>query len=135
MYVCMYVCMYVHVCLCTQIPNLDFQVHIYLCCPPDFKFFPPPPPPPPQELMEGMDSDRGDGGCSGALEKLTTKLTGFISDARNVKSSQFVLSVAALCHMDTDLAYWVWVEMFPKLWGVLSERQRSVRVIVKRSRQ
>ncbi len=77
--------------------------------------------------MEGMDSDRADGGGSGALEKLTTKLTGFLSDARNVKSSQFLLSATALCYMDTDLAYWMWVETFPKLWGILSERQRTVR--------
>ena len=73
-----------------------------------------------------MDSDRGDGGGSGALEKLTTKLSGFISDARSIKTSQFVLSVASLCYMDTDLAYAVWVEMFPKLWGVLSETQKTV---------
>ena len=76
--------------------------------------------------MEGMDSDRADGGGSGALEKLTTKLSGFLSDARNIKTSQFVLSATALCHMDTDLAYWMWVELFPKLWGALSERQRTV---------
>ena len=73
-----------------------------------------------------MDSDRGDGGGSGALEKLTTKLSGFISDARNIKTSQFVLSVASLCYMDTELAYWVWVEMFPKIWGILAEAQRTV---------
>ena len=76
--------------------------------------------------MEGMDCDHADGGGSGALEKLASKLTGFISDARNMKSSQFVLSVASLCYMDTDLAYCVWVELFPKLWGILGERQRTV---------
>ena len=77
--------------------------------------------------MEGMDSDRSDSVGSGALEKLTTKLSGFISDAHNIKTSQFVLSAASLCHMNTDLAYWLWVELFPKLWGVLSDRQRAVR--------
>ncbi len=80
--------------------------------------------------MEVADSDRGNGGGSGALEKLTTKLSGFISDAHNIKTSQFVLSVASLCYMDTDLAYWVWVEMFPKMWAVLSESQRTVSVCV-----
>ena len=77
--------------------------------------------------MEGMDSDRADGGGSGALEKLTSKLSGFLSDARNIKASQFVLSAIALCYMETDLAYWMWVELFPKLWAVLSDRQRTVR--------
>ena len=73
-----------------------------------------------------MDSDRGDGGGSGALEKLSTKLAGFISEARSIKSDQLLLSIAQLCYSDTQLAYDVWVESFPKLWSTLSDRQRSV---------
>ena len=78
--------------------------------------------------MEVTDSDRADGSGGGGLDKLTSKLTGFISDAKNIKTSQFVSSVAALCHMDLDLSYWLWVEMFPKLWKILSEGQRTVSV-------
>ena len=78
--------------------------------------------------MEVTASDRADGSSGGGLDKLTTKLTGFISDAKNIKTSQFVLSLSALCHVDTDLAYWVWVELFPKLWGILAETQRMVRI-------
>ena len=73
------------------------------------------------------DSDRADGSGGGGLDKLTSKLTGFISDAKNVKTSQFVCSTAALCHVDLDLAYWVWMEMFPRLWKTLAEAQRNVR--------
>lgn len=79
--------------------------------------------------MEVTDSDRADGTSGVGLDKLTSKLTGFISDAKNVKTSQFVMSVSALCHLDTDLAYWTWVELFPKLWRVLSETQRAVSVV------
>jgi len=72
------------------------------------------------------DSDRADGSGGGGLDKLTSKLTGFISDAKNVKTSQFVCSMAALCHVDLDLANWVWVEMFPRLWKILADTQRTV---------
>ena len=77
--------------------------------------------------MEGMDSDRGEGGGSGALEKLTTKLNGFLNDARNIKTGQYLLSVSQLCHLDTDLAHHIWLDLFPKIWAAISERHRQVR--------
>ena len=76
--------------------------------------------------MEGMDSDMGDGGGSGAIEKLTTKLNTFLSDARSIFSGRYLLSLIQLCHMDTQLAYTTWVDLFPRLWGVLSDRHRQV---------
>lgn len=76
--------------------------------------------------MEGMDSDMGDGGGSGALEKLTTKLNTFLSDARSIFSGRYLLSLIQLCHMDTQLAYSTWVDLFPRLWSVLSDRHRQV---------
>lgn len=82
-----------------------------------------------QELMEGMDSDRPDGGGSGALEKLSTKLLSFISEARGVKSNQLLLAIVQLCYHDTQLCYDVWVELFPKLWTTLTDRQRTVSII------
>ena len=79
-----------------------------------------------QELMEGMDSDRPDGGGSGALEKLSTKLSSFISEARGVKCEQLLLAVVQLYYHDTQLCYDMWVEIFPKLWAILSDRQHTV---------
>ena len=73
-----------------------------------------------------MDSDRGDGSGSGALEKLASKLGGFLSDLRGIQTQQYLLSLTQLCHADTQLAYDLWVHLFPQLWGVLSERQRQV---------
>ena len=79
--------------------------------------------------MEGMDSDRPDGGGSGALEKLASKLSAFISEARSVKCDLLLSSVVQLCYHDTQLAYSVWVELFPKLWTAISDRQRTVSVV------
>ena len=80
--------------------------------------------------MEGMDSDRPDGGGSGALEKLSSKLSLFVSEARAVKSDQLLQAVAQLSYHDTHLAYDVWVEMFPRLWTTISDRQRTVSIYI-----
>ena len=80
--------------------------------------------------MEGMDSDRGEDGKGGGLEKLASKLTSFLTDARSIKTGQYLTSVAHLCHLDTELAHQVWVDLFPRVWGALSDRQREVYVFL-----
>ena len=80
-----------------------------------------------QELLEGgMDGDRGNGGGVGALDKLSSKLSQFLSDLRTVKSGQYLLSLIHLCYVDTDLAYRTWVGLFPHLWNCLNDQQREV---------
>ena len=80
-----------------------------------------------QELMEGgMDVDRGDSGGLGALSRLSSKLSQFLSELKSVRSHQFLLSLAQLCYSDTSLAYETWVTLFPRLWACLSDHQRQV---------
>ena len=80
-----------------------------------------------QELMEGgMDVDRGDSGGLGALSRLSSKLSQFLSELKSVRSRQFLLSLAQLCYSDTSLAYETWVTLFPRLWACLSDHQRQV---------
>lgn len=80
--------------------------------------------------MEGMDSDRGDGSGAGALEKLANKLSQFILEAKGVRTKQYLLALTQLCHADTALAHSTWVELFPRLWAVLSDRQRHVSCVL-----
>ena len=75
-----------------------------------------------------MDTDRGDSGGMGALSKLSSKLSQFLSELKSVKSGQYLLSLAQLCYADTMLAYEVWVTLFPRLWACLSDHQRQVHV-------
>ena len=80
-----------------------------------------------QELMEGgMDVDTGDTGGMGALSRLSSKLSQFLSELKTVRSRQFLLSLAQLCYSDTQLAYEIWVSLFPRLWTCLSDHQRQV---------
>nr|CAD7420140.1 unnamed protein product [Timema poppensis] len=40
-------------------------------------------------------------------------------------TSNFLLATTQLCHMDTALAESVWLDLFPKMWAILSEKQQS----------
>ena len=75
-----------------------------------------------------MDTERGDGGGMGALNKLSSKLSQFLSELKSVKSGQYLLSLAQLCYADTKLAYEMWSKLFPRLWAALSDQQRQVHV-------
>ena len=77
-----------------------------------------------------MDTERGDGGGMGALNKLSSKLSQFLSELKSVKSGQYLLSLAQLCYADTKLAYEMWSKLFPRLWAALSDQQRQVHVHV-----
>ena len=80
--------------------------------------------------MEGMDSDRGDETSAGALEKLAGKLTQFLVESRSISVGQFTLSLAQLCNLEGSIAFSIWVKLFPKMWAVLSEKQKQVCVHV-----
>ena len=73
-----------------------------------------------------MDVDRGESGGLGALSRLSSKLSQFLSELKSVRSRQFLLSLAQLCYSDTSLAYETWVALFPRLWACLSDHQRQV---------
>lgn len=66
---------------------------------------------------------------SETISKLITKDVEFIEVSKNVTTDQFLVAAAQLCHMDTALAEQVWLQLFPKLWAILDEQQRSVSIL------
>ncbi|XP_008557972.1 transformation/transcription domain-associated protein [Microplitis demolitor] len=59
------------------------------------------------------------------INQLINKQDEFLQNARKVKTEQFLLAAAQLCHMDTSLAERVWLDIFPRLWSILDETQHS----------
>lgn len=51
----------------------------------------------------------------------------FMEGVKEVCTSQLLAAVSELCHMDTSLAEWVWLQLFPRIWKILSEKQQQVR--------
>lgn len=52
----------------------------------------------------------------------------FVKKCSNITTNRFLLAAAQLCHMDTELAEQVWLQMFPRLLDILDEQQRNTLV-------
>lgn len=60
------------------------------------------------------------------INKLISKHYEFVEVSSNITTDRFLVAAAQLCHMDTDLAEQVWLQLFPRLWDILDETQRDV---------
>ncbi|XP_019648042.1 PREDICTED: transformation/transcription domain-associated protein-like [Branchiostoma belcheri] len=59
------------------------------------------------------------------LSVLTNRHGKFLESLKEVKTTSFLTAVSQLCHYSTQLSHSTWVELFPRLWKVLSERQQQ----------
>ncbi|RWS15188.1 transformation/transcription domain-associated protein-like protein [Dinothrombium tinctorium] len=59
------------------------------------------------------------------LRILLTKQNKFLDSLRETKTIHFLMAVSQLCHMDTNLAHQMWINLFPRLWKILSDRQQN----------
>ncbi|XP_034936834.1 transformation/transcription domain-associated protein [Chelonus insularis] len=71
------------------------------------------------------DSISGIEAKKSTLTQLISKQTEFLENARKIKTEQFLLASAQLCHMDTNLAEKVWLDIFPRLWSILDQQQHN----------
>lgn len=60
------------------------------------------------------------------LMDMINKQSAFIERAKKIKTEQLLLAVVQLCHMDTNLAERVWLDMFPQLWAILDEHHQNI---------
>lgn len=65
-----------------------------------------------------------------ALAHLILRQSKMMESIRNTRTVQFLFATAQLCHMDTALAERVWLDIFPRLWSILTEKQQSVSDVV-----
>ncbi|KAA0197800.1 hypothetical protein HAZT_HAZT001767 [Hyalella azteca] len=85
--------------------------------------------------MELSSTVPGEGSLSGGrnsspnsrakLQNLISTQWKFYQSANEVYTSHFLAGTAQLCHMDTSLAEWVWKQLFPRIWKILSEKQQQ----------
>ncbi|KAK7066693.1 hypothetical protein SK128_022508, partial [Halocaridina rubra] len=59
------------------------------------------------------------------LHLLLSRQAKFMENVKEVCTPQFLAAVSQLCHMDTNLAEWTWLQFFPRLWKILSEKQQQ----------
>lgn len=61
---------------------------------------------------------------------LLTKLMKFQESLKDLKTISFLKATSQLCHMDISLAQHLWIQLFPRLWKILSDKQQNVSVII-----
>ena len=83
------------------------------------------------DLPGGVDVKRevGSKGIGGTtvtnLTQMITKQHKFFEIVKELKTISFLNATSQLCHMDTGLAEKVWLELYPRLWSILSDKQRE----------
>ncbi|XP_048580263.1 transformation/transcription domain-associated protein isoform X2 [Nematostella vectensis] len=60
------------------------------------------------------------------LVSMVNKHGKFLEELREVKTASFLGATAQLCHSNSKLAHKIWVDLFPQLWVMLSDRQQQV---------
>eukprot|EP00079_Xenopus_tropicalis_P039067 XP_017952838.1 PREDICTED: transformation/transcription domain-associated protein isoform X2 [Xenopus tropicalis] len=58
------------------------------------------------------------------LHMLTNRHDKFLDSLREVKTGALLSAFVQLCHISTPLAEKVWIQLFPRLWKILSDRQQ-----------
>ncbi|XP_051789631.1 transformation/transcription domain-associated protein isoform X2 [Erpetoichthys calabaricus] len=58
------------------------------------------------------------------LHMLTNKHDKFLDSLREVKTGTLLNAFVQLCHISTPLAEKTWIQLFPRLWKILSDRQQ-----------
>ncbi|XP_023232044.1 transformation/transcription domain-associated protein-like [Centruroides sculpturatus] len=60
------------------------------------------------------------------LQQQIIRQAKFIEGLKEVKTISFLTATSQLCHFDTSLAQHLWIQVFPKLWKILSDKQQNV---------
>lgn len=60
------------------------------------------------------------------LRVVLSRQNKFLESLKETRTLGFLMAVSQLCHMDTNLAYHTFIQLFPRLWGILNERQQHL---------
>ncbi|XP_072275172.1 transformation/transcription domain-associated protein [Pyxicephalus adspersus] len=58
------------------------------------------------------------------LHMLTNRHDKFLDSLREVKTGALLSAFVQLCHISTPLAEKIWIQLFPRLWKILTDRQQ-----------
>lgn len=60
------------------------------------------------------------------LQEILLKQIKFLEGLRETRVTTFLTAMSQLCHMDTSLAQHIWIQMFPRIYKILSDRQQNL---------
>ncbi|XP_072415930.1 transformation/transcription domain-associated protein isoform X1 [Chiloscyllium punctatum] len=68
--------------------------------------------------------DQSEKDAGNQLHMLTNRHDKFLDSLREVKTGALLSAYVQLCHISTALAEKTWIQLFPRLWKILSDRQQ-----------
>uniref|UniRef100_A0A8C5E214 Transformation/transcription domain-associated protein n=1 Tax=Gouania willdenowi TaxID=441366 RepID=A0A8C5E214_GOUWI len=68
--------------------------------------------------------DQAERDTGNQLHMLTNRHDKFLDSLREVKTGALLNALVQLCHISTPLSERSWVQLFPRLWKILSDRQQ-----------
>ncbi|XP_077513657.1 transcription-associated protein Nipped-A isoform X4 [Amblyomma americanum] len=78
-----------------------------------------------RSLLEGAGTSNGAGRARQNLQQLVQRQGRFLEGVRELRLGAFLSATVQLCHLDTPLAQHLWLQLMPRLWKVLNDRQQS----------
>lgn len=75
---------------------------------------------------DGLKKENGSSADNGkSLAQLIASQYKFLESIQETKTFQFLHSMSQLAHMDHGLAENIWLNLFPRIWKILNDRQRE----------
>ncbi|BFZ01386.1 hypothetical protein BsWGS_04423 [Bradybaena similaris] len=59
------------------------------------------------------------------LKSIINRESKFLDSCREVKSHEYLDALCQLAHNSTDLAHAAWLDLFPRIWKILTEKQQE----------
>ena len=75
--------------------------------------------------LSSRDGDSVRSAPQSSIHTFVMRQVKFLESNRNVPCRQLLNPLCQLIYMDTDLAHDFWIDLYPKLWSILSEKQQQ----------
>lgn len=60
-----------------------------------------------------------------AIRLLVVRQTKFLELCREIKTTHFLNATSQLCHLETSLAERIWLDLMPRVWKVMTDKQQT----------
>ncbi|ESP00831.1 hypothetical protein LOTGIDRAFT_140419, partial [Lottia gigantea] len=77
------------------------------------------------EVLNKENDKKEYGDPKQSLQTQLQRQAKFLENCREVKTLQYLNALSQLCHQNTQLSHITWLELFPRIWKILTEKQQQ----------
>ncbi|XP_076468689.1 transformation/transcription domain-associated protein-like isoform X2 [Babylonia areolata] len=78
-----------------------------------------------EKLEKKMEMESEGGTPKQSLQSLLQRQNKFLDSCREIKTVQYLTALTQLCHSNTELAHSSWLDLLPRVWKILSEKNQQ----------